>query len=499
MGERPEMTHIMEKEKRDSDPHRFRWLVLGCILAVPVLIVLTVILALIFKIPDKMLRDNLDAQREAAHARGEATNLEDFNLKELPDNENAAVVYNNAYTLFKNKMPAGIDFKKSPIWDRYIASKTYEKPRETSKGQEEDTPSGPLTQDEEKLVETLVTSNDDAYKAICDAGKIPACQFGDYSDPSAAHKVLFDDTFFSKMDSVRPLARAIALRAVWEARHGNTEAAYEWIMQGFHLAKALRTDPTIMTSLQCNAVLTTLWASLNTIMCETQWTGTLPEGFEQELEQFKDRRVFARYLEGDRFFTDVSIISEWGKFPHVLVLSMQYTLYKVNSDLILAVQEADPVKRRELTLAIDRYVSCDGSLNTDFSKNTEMKQNKTKGLKQKFQLISHSHKMMAFMLAPAYFRTVTAFDRLEAQILITQQTLALKRYKQAHGQYPDKLQQLVSAGLDSLPLDPFSGVPFHYKKEGDGFRLYSIGQDRIDDGGSLSLKIKGDVTWLVTQ
>ncbi len=73
--------------------------------------------------------------------------------------------------------------------------------------------------------------------------------------------------------------------------------------------------------------------------------------------------------------------------------------------------------------------------------------------------------------------------------------LALKRYKIEKGQLPDKLEQLViDRYIKKLPVDPFSGKNFVYRKNGDNFILYSFANDLDDDKGSHNPKwaIDGD-------
>jgi hypothetical protein len=80
--------------------------------------------------------------------------------------------------------------------------------------------------------------------------------------------------------------------------------------------------------------------------------------------------------------------------------------------------------------------------------------------------------------------------RADTDALIT--TLAILRYKDDKGQFPDKLDELVSAGyLKALRSDPFSGKPFAYKRVGEDFTLYSFGINLKDDGGKLGLDTKG--------
>ncbi|HTJ01130.1 MAG TPA: hypothetical protein VL527_19760 [Dongiaceae bacterium] len=65
--------------------------------------------------------------------------------------------------------------------------------------------------------------------------------------------------------------------------------------------------------------------------------------------------------------------------------------------------------------------------------------------------------------------------------------IALKRYQLKNGQFPEKLAELTPDVLPIAPIDPMSGQPFHYRREGaDGFLLYSVGKDGVDDGGDAS-------------
>jgi hypothetical protein len=55
----------------------------------------------------------------------------------------------------------------------------------------------------------------------------------------------------------------------------------------------------------------------------------------------------------------------------------------------------------------------------------------------------------------------------------------IERYRLAHGHYPETLDALP----DKAGIDPLHGTPFRYERWDDGFRLYSIGPDGVDDGG----------------
>jgi hypothetical protein len=63
---------------------------------------------------------------------------------------------------------------------------------------------------------------------------------------------------------------------------------------------------------------------------------------------------------------------------------------------------------------------------------------------------------------------------------------ALERYRLAKGKYPESPQELAPAYIDAVPHDIMNGKPYHYQLNEDGtFRLYSVGWDQVDDGGTV--------------
>jgi hypothetical protein len=86
------------------------------------------------------------------------------------------------------------------------------------------------------------------------------------------------------------------------------------------------------------------------------------------------------------------------------------------------------------------------------------------------------------MLVPILSRFVLSRDRVAAQIGAAQVALAVKAYQGEHGAYPTSLAELQSLGW-KLPLDSFDRQPYHYRREGQGFVVWSVGPDMTDDGG----------------
>jgi hypothetical protein len=60
----------------------------------------------------------------------------------------------------------------------------------------------------------------------------------------------------------------------------------------------------------------------------------------------------------------------------------------------------------------------------------------------------------------------------------------MERYRLRHGKWPAKLQDCVPAFLDKVPADPIDEAPLRYKRLKDGVAVYSLGNNRRDDGGN---------------
>ena len=78
-----------------------------------------------------------------------------------------------------------------------------------------------------------------------------------------------------------------------------------------------------------------------------------------------------------------------------------------------------------------------------------------------------------------------SFARNEATIRAADAALAIEQFSRKNGRLPDKLDELLPEFLDKVPIDPFDGKPLRYAVREDVYVIYSIGTDRVDDGGRI--------------
>lgn len=86
---------------------------------------------------------------------------------------------------------------------------------------------------------------------------------------------------------------------------------------------------------------------------------------------------------------------------------------------------------------------------------------------------------------------------IETEIQILRIAILLELHQREHGTYPTALSEL---GIEP-PLDFFSRKPLRYQLKADGTpHLWSIGRNRVDDGGlpSGTRYREGDIVWMIT-
>jgi hypothetical protein len=87
-------------------------------------------------------------------------------------------------------------------------------------------------------------------------------------------------------------------------------------------------------------------------------------------------------------------------------------------------------------------------------------------------------------LAPAFGKVREAERRNLAYLRGACCSVAAERFRVARNEWPASLEALVAAGfLGAVPSDPYDGKALRCKRALDGLVIYSVGQDRVDNGG----------------
>ncbi len=96
------------------------------------------------------------------------------------------------------------------------------------------------------------------------------------------------------------------------------------------------------------------------------------------------------------------------------------------------------------------------------------------------------------MLFPSLERASLNLEFVRQKCDASLVAIALELFHRQHNAYPASLDELVPALLPSVPPDQYDGKPIKYALRDDGRpTLYSVGNDRADNGGRLHLTTDG--------
>jgi hypothetical protein len=101
------------------------------------------------------------------------------------------------------------------------------------------------------------------------------------------------------------------------------------------------------------------------------------------------------------------------------------------------------------------------------------------------------------MLMPAVIKVTQADLRCQATLRSAATAVAAERFRLARSRWPKDLDEMVAGGfLKELPADPYTGEPLRIARKLYGLVIYSVGPDRVDDGGApfkYAAKPTGDI------
>jgi hypothetical protein len=89
---------------------------------------------------------------------------------------------------------------------------------------------------------------------------------------------------------------------------------------------------------------------------------------------------------------------------------------------------------------------------------------------------------------PATYTFASASGRIAAEQNAAICLIAIERFQLANGKTPSSLNDLVPTFLPAVPKDPFDGRPMRYIEQNGKCTVYSLGENRKDDGGNCTVE-----------
>ena len=401
-------------------------------------------LAVAYIVTDQIYLHKATQQRKVFKERFGAVDFRDFIPERPAPAEDAGRVYLYA---------AGLMSKANAEYGDWSAFDALTKGPEAFRKRDQQDAELPSPDEIDARVRVKLAAMEEAFQKVEEAQAL--------ARGSAAEETDFETPPFA-LSAPRELARNLAAKAIFDARSGDLENACRWLEAGLRMASTMNEDPTLLALLVRNACVETSLTAAENVMNATDATLPLGEPYWKLLKIVTDPEVHRKNLASEAAFG----LSRETPIPRLFLSANEIALIDFWFDLDTVLRLDSPIQRRA---RLDELVQgADGPmLPTNW---------------------------MLPILAPAIVGGIDGFDRMAARCDFMHVANQLRAWKVQHGSYPDALDALASAA--PLPLDPFSGAAYHYRREGDGFVLYSVGPDRKDGGGvTTDNRKEGDVVW----
>lgn len=347
----------------------------------------------------------------------------------VPEGENAASLYRRAFELYTE----GPTDEEMDLLSRL------------SEGQ-------PLTLAERAVLEKVVEKNREALALLHQAAGLPGCDFGvDYSKGSMA-----------ELPHISGMIRAAKLLEIEAVLSAGPEAAAS-ARASLRLAEAVADEPILVSQLVravCGEMARESW--------QQAFRGDVaPEALRALLDSLSAER----YREG----YEKSILFE---------LYAGAKLVLEGADLSALGPEAAGIRRPDDPLTAEDLAYYAETM-AEFSSlaGQPYYESRDRIARLRAERVDGApwYAEITRLVIPAFDRAAMRQAQAEAGVGTGRLAAALRLYRDRTGSYPESLESLRD--IADLPVDPFTGKPFLYRREGSGFVVWSVGSDGLDSGG----------------
>jgi len=397
---------------------------------------------------DITTRQDLNAALADIEALGWPLFLDELYPEPIPDEENAALVYDQAWVLDQRQTEVVSRVENLEAWRA-------------------------LTDEEQTHVREALASVAEVLVLLHQAAQMEQCQFDlEYRDSFAMP--------LPHLSKMRNSIRWKRIAGIVALADGRTDQALEHWLDAVAVARHAGGEKILISELVRLACLSIARDTLEAMVQSGQLTDGQLVQADSALEDLNLRTGFADSLKGELVFArgiftgsfaDIKAIRGYYSGPSD-PLELMFRLY--SSPFGRPWRQHDQATylmllKEEIELAEQPYADVakqHGAWERDLEETPRWQA------------------PLTAMLLPALTRASQAAAGGEARRDMARTALAMERYRLKHDCYPESLTDLTPDLLPQVLMDPFDGQPVRYVKSDDRVLLYSVGADLQDDAGS---------------
>jgi hypothetical protein len=293
----------------------------------------------------------------------------------------------------------------------------------------------------------------------------------------------------------RDFARCLVARAMLRLKEGKADEAWSDLLACHRLARLTAEGPFFIDALVAIAIDGTASVGDYALLEHAKLTATQISKMRRDFAGLPPMPRIADLMDQSERFVVLDfalsmnrqITSQYGADMKKLGLSLtagvdwNIVLRIINSwydRLVTAVRKPTRAERQKAIDEVESDLKKEGAEAMNWKSLASLLLNRRKVASWRVGMIVSS------LMMPAEGVVSTAEDRWTMQFEITKLALALAEYHAKHSRYPVRLITLAPKYLREVPKDIFNNdADLHYSRKGDGYLLYSVGENGKDDGG----------------
>ncbi len=394
---------------------------------------------------------------EIARIKDEGNPVSESDLagKPIPSSENAAVVYENALRYLDTEPARRDQGLMRGFFDPYQGTRDRES---------------------WKQLKDVVSRNSRVLELARRAAAMPKCRFT--SQTGRSH-----DYVGRRYGFIRSLPRLAWAEAVVRAKEGRMDRALESVELVFLMGESMRADRTSGAIRSRYGIIGTGTDALLDVARLGRIDEPAARRLADRLARIDLRDSAVRYLESER-------VSGIAKFDEMRRGGVRSGYTQTDSD--------SPSDKAHGILPSGWVLNSDEICYLhDIGKQIEIANRPYSKIKPAKKLNANlpRYSLYAPVTATMGVCAALARDQAIARLDGDRILLGLMAYRGRFGSYPVSLDQLHSKLNWTVPLDPFSGKAFIYRRQGSSFVLYSIGGDLKDNNGTPWGASQGGYSW----
>ncbi len=275
------------------------------------------------------------------------------------------------------------------------------------------------------------------------------------------------ETLFPELNYYRSMFRLIAMKSSCDGLDGKVDAGYELIRDGYKSIIQFNDDPGLISQLVNISCVAINIDALNALVSKYGISNTRAKEFIRLIDKLDCNQTMKHQVDGEAVLFD--------KYIYEGIMNGKYTLQELEklvsfskSKYIDLLAPIWPFFYQDYAYALKRKLE----IRAFFDKPYWQVKQKVKNWQAQVQSRPFMFIAEGMMSAFGALRIKTA--RINTEIDAMKLTLALHIFKNKNGHFPEKIEELSPFILKNLPLDPMSGKPFGYKKQGNYFTLNSV-------------------------